>query len=270
VLNAPANGKFYLPGDKLRVKLILTDANGLRLHPDGSLPTYNQFLKGEVPSGLQYADGPRLIPSPYYALMHREGNLMVGLVGPADRIRQSRTILPVEAWQKDQVQTAFADVDGYTGLLQTKPETKVLAGPATGYDTPVSDIVEFTIPQEAQPGTYILSVKARRVWAGEALNRGASLDIQIGMEGVTNYEPQVGNCSGCHRGNASLALVNHGMGDLRTCQVCHTQQANVPDSRLDCRIHIVHQRSPRFGGNPSDCTTCHLTPPSGPGRCFLP
>jgi hypothetical protein len=195
---------------------------------------------------------------------------MVGLVGPADRIKQSRTILAADAWQKDQVQTAFAEVDGYTGILQTKPETKVLAGPASGYDTPVSDVVEFTLPQEAQPGTYILSVKARRVWGGEALNRGASLDIQVGMEGVTNYEPAVGNCSGCHRGNGSLALVNHGFGDLRTCQVCHTQQANVPDSRLDCRMHIVHQRSRRFGGNAADCATCHLTPPSEAGRCFLP
>jgi hypothetical protein len=265
----PANGSYYVPGDAVTFQATFEDGAGHRLHPEGSLPTYGQFLRGEVASGLHYYDGFRLEPTLYYALKHREANMILALDGPVDRIRvPSRTIDTGELFLP-QIETATPAVDGYTGLVQFIPAGAVLFGGAfdpSAWETPVPDRFTFTIPADALPGTYVVALKARRDFGGEALDRGTTIEIQVGTATRSEAQLATGNCAHCHTGPSSLDVVNHGLADRRACVACHPSLAFEPDNALDIRVHTVHDRSNRFPGDVHDCALCHLVPPTGPAR----
>lgn len=91
-----------------------------------------------------------------------------------------------------QVLTALRATDGWTGLAFTIPQPLVVFGilPA---NTPTPDTVTFTIPADADAGTYVASFKGRREFGGEALNRGATLDIKVG----TSSPAPFGAATGC-------------------------------------------------------------------------
>ena len=68
---APAAGDYYVPGEVATFRLMFRDGAGTLLHPPASLPTYGEFFRGEVTSGLRYYDNFRLNPTTFYALKHR-------------------------------------------------------------------------------------------------------------------------------------------------------------------------------------------------------
>jgi hypothetical protein len=266
-VSEPANGAFYAPGEHVTFQVTMRDGEGNRLHPQGSLPTYGQFVRGEVESGLRYYDGFRLQPTLFYALKHREGLMAVGLVGPTDAIRVPRSTVDAAELLLPQATTASVSEDGYTGLAAMIPPGLVVFGGAVEpalWEMPVSDLVTFTIPEDALPGTYVASLKARRDHGGEALNRGATTDIQVGTPDTSVYVPRTGACGSCHSNGAELALVGHGFADRRVCVTCHAPLSFEPDNGLDTRMHWIHDRSRRFSGDMQDCAQCHLEPPSGP------
>jgi hypothetical protein len=43
-----------------------------------------------------------------------------------------------------------------------------------------------------------------------------------------------------------------------------------PDTALDIRVHMIHDRSRRFAGDVDNCLTCHLSMPSAPAHGVLP
>jgi hypothetical protein len=271
-VNPPINGGYYRRGETVQFRVTFRDASGNRLRPEGSLSTYGQFLRGEVPSGLRYYNGFALFPTLYYALKHREGLMAVSLLGPTDRLKTPRTTVGAEEFGSSQSDFATTAVDGFTSIFANIPPTPIVFGgdPADD-DTPVSDIVPITIPEDALPGTYVAALKARREWGGEALKRAVTIEIQVGTATPTTFVAKTGRCDTCHTGSSRLSNLLHGLSDRRACFSCHSSLAFEPDAAIDIRVHEVHDRSDRFKSlaNINDCATCHLTPPNGPARGLL-
>jgi hypothetical protein len=271
--STPANGRFYVPGERIQLRVLFRDGSGRRLHPEGSLPGYGQFLRGEISSGLRYFDIPLLVPTLYYALKHRESNLSTTLQGPLERLHIPEHVLGLDELFQPQIPVATATRDeGYTALAQGLPPFSVSLGCLTTpevCDTPLSDVITWTVPADALPGTYLASIRARREYGGEALNRGTTLELQVGSEVPSVFTPRTGRCDTCHQGPSSLGAILHGLSDRRSCFGCHGGLSFEPDNFLDHRVHAIHDRSERFPGDVRNCTLCHLTPPQGPARGFL-
>ena len=267
VLTAAENGNYYLPGQSIRLRATLRDAEGRRLHEEGELPTYADFLDGGTDSGLHYFD-PTLNTTLYYALKKREGLMIVSLSGPTDRLKVPLgTVGPAEFFAP-QVPVATTALDGYSAVVAAIPPVVVMfGGDPNLWSTPVSDEVTFTIPSDALPGTYVLALKARRDFAGEPINRGVTTTIQVGTAQQTVFAPQT-RCTTCHRDSARSSLndILHGLSDRRACYSCHAPLFFEPDNALDFRVHFVHSRSERFPGDVQNCSLCHTAPPSGPAR----
>ena len=268
----PSNGQYYAPGESVSFRVSFLDGSGQRLHPVGSLPTYADFASGQVASGLRYLD-LTLLTRLYYSLKHRESNLFVVLSGPTDQLRTPQTVVDPTLFFGPQVPFATTAVDGFTAVGQTVPPAGIVfggLGDPSLWSLPVSDVVTFTIPEDAEPGTYIAAIKARRDFAGEALNRGTTVEIQVGQTQPTTFTPTT-DCSGCHDGaRTNFATILHGVDDRRACYGCHASLGIEFDNALDIRVHAVHDRSDRFQEDIHDCGVCHLTPPSGPQRGVLP
>lgn len=264
-VGAPANGQFYAPGDTVIFQVTFEDGEGKRLHAPGSLPTFEQVFTRQDDSGLRYLD-PTFPTRLYYALKHRESTLIAGISGPLDALQAPQTIVDPLTFFLPQTQFAFADVDGYTSVVQTLPSPAIVFGGLQDpslWQTPVSDTMSFVIPEDALPGTYVAVVKARREYRGEALNRGAVHRFQVGQSAATPFTPTT-RCSQCHTGPAQLNEILHGIDDRATCYTCHSSLAIEVDNRLDYRVHRVHALSDRFPGDVNACSTCHTTTPGGP------
>ncbi len=244
VIDPPANRHYWMPGDTVRFRVTFRDGAGRRLHPMGSLPTYGQFLRGEVASGLRYYNGFALFPTTYYALKHREGLMAVSLLGPLDRVRTARTTVALAEFAGPQAAFATPAADGFTSLFaDIPPNPIVFGGDPADDDTPVSDVVALTLPRNALPGTYVAALKARREWGGEALKRAVTHEIQVGTAAPTPFVARTGPCNTCHAGASRLPNLLHGLDDRRTCFACHSSLAFEPDAAIDIRVHAVHARS---------------------------
>jgi hypothetical protein len=271
-VSPPANGQFFVPGESVSFRVSFLDGSGHRLHPAGQLPTYAEYASGQVESGLRYLD-LTLQTRLYYSLKHRESNLLLVLSGPTSALHTPQTVVDPTLFFGPQVPFATTAVDGFTAVGQTIPPASIIFGglaDPTLWSLPVSDVVTFTIPADAQPGTYVAAIKARRDYGGEALNRGTSVDIQIGQAAPTSFSPAT-TCGGCHtQPRQDFASILHGLDDRRACFGCHASLGIEFDNALDIRVHTIHDRSDRFPGDIHDCGLCHVTPPTGPQRGVLP
>jgi hypothetical protein len=267
LLTAPANGQFYLPGDALPFRVSFFDGSGRRLNTSGSLPTYQESLAGAA-AGIRFWD-PTVDATLYYALKHREANMVLQVSGPADKLAVPQTVVDTGAFFAPQVTIASVNPDGFSAFALVIPPLPTILGGFSDpslWQIPNSDVQTLTVPADALPGSYTAVIKARRDWGGEALNRGATVSFQVGQTAATTFSPKTGHCGSCHEGRSDLAVVNHGIGDRRTCFGCHTPLSFEPDNALDWRVHSIHSRSERFPGTFERCGTCHLSPPNGPAR----
>lgn len=271
----PANGTHYQPGESVSFQVTFRDGSGERLHPPGELPTYAEYAAGQVESGLRYLD-LSLQTRLYYALKHRESNMLLVLSGPTDQLKTPQTVVDPSVFFGPQVPFATTAVDGFTAVGQTIPPPAIVFGGLSDpslWSLPVSDVVTFTIPEDAEAGTYVAAIKARRDHAGEALNRGATVDIQVGQAAPTAFTPTT-TCTSCHGdepgARTGFATLLHGVDDRRACFGCHSSLGIEVDNALDIRVHAIHDRSNRFPADIQDCGVCHLTPPVGPQRGVLP
>lgn len=266
-MSVPANGQYYIPGEQVTFAIRFYDDEGNVIAGDGNMPTYSEFLFGLDDSGLRYYD-INLQTTLFYALKHRESNMVLAMSGPTDKLQVPQTVVSgAQFLTPNQAVVATPGVDGFTGLAYLIPNFGVIFGGFADpsiWDTPVPDEYTFTIPPDAEAGTYVVALKARREFGGEALNRGAVVRVQVGTDTHTAWEPTTGNCETCHLGQTSLSETLHGIGDRETCFACHTPLDFEPDSQLNYRVHFVHSRSDRFPGDPWECSTCHLSPPQGP------
>jgi len=271
--STPANGIFYEQGETASFRMVFRDGQGHRLSPPGELPTYAEYVNGQVESGLRYLD-QSIQTRLYYALKQRESNLLFVLSGPTNRLRTPQTVVDPSLFFLPQVPFATRAVDGFSAVAQTVPPVAIVfggLGDPTIWQAPVSDVVTFTIPADAESGTYVAAVKARRDFAGEALNRGATLAFQVGQLQPTEFTPQT-RCGSCHsqEKRSDFATILHGVDDRRACFGCHSSLGIEFDNALDIRVHTIHDRSKRFDADIHDCSLCHITPPTGPQRGVLP
>jgi hypothetical protein len=272
-VGSPANHHYYVAGEQVSIRVTFRDGKGRRLHPEGQLPSYGDFVAGQVQSGLRYLDlsvQTRL----YYALKHRESNLLAVLSGPTNKLKTPTTVVDPNAFFGPQVPFATTAVDGFTAVGQTVPPAGIIFGGFADpslWSLPVSDVLTFTIPADAEPGTYLAAIKARRDYAGEALNRGATLDIQVGQAEASSFTAKT-ICTNCHspQRGSGFDRILHGLADRRACFGCHASLGIELDNALDIRVHTIHDRSRRFAGDVEQCSTCHLTAPNGPARGVLP
>jgi len=270
IVTTPANGQFFVPGEGFDFRVTYRDASGNRLNPPGSLPSYAEFTGDQIDSGVRYYDGFRQVLTVYYALKHREGNNIWAFTGPTSKLKTSGHVVPLSDFFTlafTQIPMATIPEDGYTSVFNLVPNPAYELDPFLSTQRP-SDIVHVTVPTDAQPGTYMLSFKGRRDWGGEATVRAVTLEVPVGQTAPTTFVPTTGNCNSCHDGRAGLDKVLHGISDRRTCFGCHAPLGVEPDNRLDFRAHFIHTRSNRMPADPYVCSTCHLTPPSGPARGF--
>jgi len=271
-ISSPPNGQYYLPGDSVDLRVTFSDGDGHRLYPEGSLPTYAaQFARTDT-AGLRYLD-ILLKDRLYYALKHRESNLFVVLSGPTDKLKTPQTVVDPSLLFLPQVPFATRAVDGYTAVGATVPSAGITFGGLSDpslWNLPVSDVVTFTIPADAEAGTYIAAVKARREFGGEALNRAGDAEIQVGQPQHSGFTPKTA-CTSCHsEERTQFSTILHGIGDRRACFGCHSSLGIEPDNALDIRVHTIHDRSDRFGADIRNCSNCHLATPDGPARGLLP
>ena len=268
-LSKPANGHFFMPGEEVQLRPTFQDGNGRRLFEPGKLPPYGQVAREQAVSGLGYYNG-KIGSTVYYALKHREANILVAVSGPTNKLGLAKSVLDGARLQDKETVVANVATDGYSGLFTGVPSFAISLGPPGRADEPVSDVVTMTLPKNALPGTYIAAIKARRNFGGEALNRAAVTAFQVGTNEPTGFTPKTGNCETCHSGATALGNVLHGVSDRRACFGCHMALSFERDNALDVRVHAIHSRSRRFAADVQKCSVCHLTPTTGPARGLLP
>jgi hypothetical protein len=269
----PARG-YFLPGEQVTLRVTYADVDGHRLHAAGSLPSYGASLFGDPAAlGLRYltfTDDPVL----YWAHKNTQSDMTFTVAGPLDRMRSvgSTPITIAEAFLP-QIPTATVAADGWSGAVQIFPPTYLVfpclfslasGTPAPECFQPVTDAFTVTVPADAQPGTWLATVKARRVWEGEPVQAAASVKFQVGRVVPTGFTPRMSGCARCHVGQSSLAIVGHGFDvgnrERPECLSCHTSGYSAwfePDAGFDKRMSFVHLLSPRFfamGGTARDVT----------------
>lgn len=269
-LTPPGPNGAYAPGSDVTFRLTLRDGVGKPLHPQGSLPTYNQVVFEGNEAGIQYYRAFAFIdPSTtYYRRKHRERMLMAQIIGPAQNIQPLRSIAELETFlgPDTQVVARPATDDGVYSEAQLFPPANLLFGGAfdpthAGWDAPVSDVFTFHLPSDAEPGTYLVTIKGRRTYLGEDIADSTTVEIQVGSPIHTEADLSTGPCNTCHSGGAALSEVLHA-NDLRAaCNGCHVPLAFELEGPIAVRLHFIHSRSAERFGRPLDnCATCHLTP----------
>ncbi|MET0404722.1 MAG: cytochrome C, partial [Cystobacter sp.] len=227
VLTPPRFNGTYASGTKITFQLTVRDGTGKRLHPEGRLPTYNEFASGQVDSGLQYYRAFAEPTTTYYLRKHRERMMMTQIIGPLQKVQPIRSILSMEDFLLNDVQTpGTLERDGVFSQVQTIPSGPKLFGGAfdpahAGWDAPVSDTWTYTLPRNAAPGTYLVTVKGRRVYMGEDIPFSHNISIQVDTPRPSEAQLTTGPCTSCHTEGGELSKVLHANDNRAACNGCH-------------------------------------------------
>lgn len=254
----------YAPGTDIEFKVTLRDGSGNRLHPDGSLPTFNDVAFGTATAdtGITYWMGFFERVATYYRRKHKERMFVSAISGPAQDIQPIRTFLGLEDFvgESDVQTTGTFENDGVFAQARVIPAAnKVFTGQL---DAPVPDRWTYHLPDNARPGTYYVTTKARRVYLGEDVAVTSQVKIQVGTPTPTYTTLNTGPCTSCHSNGGELSKVLHGNSDRATCIGCHGPLSFEPEGPVYVRAHYIHSRSDRFDEPLKKCKTCHLNRPS--------
>jgi hypothetical protein len=256
----------YAPGSAVTFRITLRDGAGQRLHPCDWLPTYNEVIFGPNPAGIQYYRAFFDPTTTYYRRKHRERMLMSQIIGPAQDIQAVRSILDLEAFLgADDVQTtATFERDGVYAQVRTIPAANDLFGGAfdpmhAGWNTPVPDAWTYRLPDNARPGTYLVTIKGRRTYMGEDIPFSRTIEIQVGTPHPTTAPLATGPCTTCHMGPSALGTILHANDNRAACAACHVPLGFELEGPIFVRTHFIHSRSKRFDAPLTQCATCHLT-----------
>lgn len=262
-IEEPTSGVFQ-PGDDVPVTLTLVDGSGERLHPEGSLPSYADVVFGPNPAGIDYYNAFFDPTTTFYRRKHRERMMAIQMIGPAQDIQPIRTVAPLEQFlvPSDTLLLGTQDRDGMYAEAQLFPPAHVLFGgaffPESGaWETPVSDQITFHVPADAKPGTYRITMKARRTFMGQDIPRSVTKEIQVGSAEHTQASLPTGSCNSCHDGAGDLSRVLHASADRAACNGCHVPLGFELEGPVYVRTHFIHSRSERFDRPKNDCSSCH-------------
>ncbi len=264
-LTPPNPDGTYSPGTDITFQATLRDGSGNRLHPPGTMPSYNEVIFGDDPGGIQYYRAFFDPTMTYYRRKHRERNMIVSFLGPAQDAQAIRHLAPLaEFLTLPDVQNIADEADdGVYAQFKLFPSAVNLFGAAfdpahAGWALPVSDTWVNHVPADAKPGTYFVTMKARRVWLGQDIPFTRNVEIQVGTTQHTEATLHVGNCKDCHQGNSSLDNILHANSNLATCASCHTPLGFEYEGPIYVRLHFIHSRSTRVDEPVEKCATCHL------------
>ncbi|WP_342378468.1 cytochrome C [Myxococcus stipitatus] len=263
----PRQDGTYAPGSEITFQVTLRDGEGKRLHPQGSLPSYNDVVRGFNAAGIQYYRAFFDATTTYYRRKHRERMLMTQIIGPAQNIQPIRSVIDLDAFLDPEVneQTVATEKrDGVFSQFSILPYANIVFRgaffPEEGlWDRPNTDTWQYRIPANATPGTYLVTVKGRRVYLGEDLPASRTIEIQVGTQQRTEAKLTTGPCNSCHSQGAELSQVLHGNDNRAACAGCHTPLGFELEGPIFVRTHFVHSRSNRFGAPLEKCASCHLT-----------
>jgi len=259
----PESGVFYEPGETIAFSVTFEDGDGNPLHPSGSLPTYEEFVTGQVTSGLEYYNFfPAIV---YYRDKNREGVLLGSFTGPARLVSQTHEAVPLASFLEDEVQVAASRREhGFSSQWRLIPPAPVIFGGEEAWTTPVSNELTFELPPDALSGTYEFVIKARRVFRGEESLATTIVPVQVaGDPSIPIAQPEkalVGNCDSCHTGIFDLSRMLHHNGEVSTCTACHLPLEFETNNLLPYRVHRIHYLSERYTEPRVKCTVCHLNP----------
>lgn len=264
-LTPPGPGGFYAPGQDITLQITLRDGGGKRLHPQGSLPTYNDVIFGPNEAGIQYYRAFFDESATYWRRKHREHMLMGSIIGPAQAIQPIRSVVPMDAFlgPDDAQAVGILERDGVYAQFQTFPPANDLFGGAfdpahAGWAAPVSDTMTFHLPDNAPAGTYLVTVKGRRTFMSESVPFTRTIKIQVGSAQVTSPILSTGPCVSCHAGGGELSKVLHANDDRATCATCHAPLAFELEGPIAVRTHFIHSRSNRVSEAAiKKCSNCH-------------
>ena len=249
----------YAPGSDIGYRMTLRDGAGKRLHPEGSLPTYNEVIFGANEPGIQYYRAFFDPTTTYYRRKHRERMLMSQIIGPAQDVQAIRSIADIGLFlSPDDVQTTGTVTrDGVTAQFRTIPTAHDLFG--GNWDVPVPDSWSYHLPEDAKPGTYLVTVKGRRTYLGEDVPYSRTVEIQVGTKTHTQASLGTGPCNSCHSGASALGKVLHANDNRAACASCHVPLGFELEGPIFVRTHFIHSRSKRVDAPLTNCSTCHLT-----------
>lgn len=264
-LTAPGPDGWYEPGTDIDFRITLRDGSGTALHPEGSLPTYADVVFGAETSGIQYYRAFFDASATYWRRKHRERMLMAQIIGPNQDIQPIRSIAALEIFldEEDTEVVGTPDVDGvYAEFTLLPPANVIFLGAFTPgnpqWFEPNVDTFTFHVPEDAEPGTYKVTVKGRRVYLGQDIPRTTTIEIQVGTDDETEPVPTTGPCTSCHSGGGSLERVLHANADRAACAGCHVPLAFELEGPIFVRTHFIHSRSDRFDNPLYECAECHL------------
>jgi hypothetical protein len=261
----PGPGGFYAPGSDIAFRTTLRDGAGNRLHPQGSLPTYNEAEFGLNEAGIHYYRAFFDPSTTYWRRKHRERNMIVQIIGPAQKIQPIRSFVELsQIFDPSGVQiVGTPERDGVLSEYNTFPPANNLFGGAfdpthAGWAEPVSDSWTYHLPDNAEPGTYLVTMKARRVFLGQDIPFSRTIELQVGSAAHTEARLPTGNCTSCHSGGASLGVVNHANANRAACNGCHAPLGFEYDGPISVRVHYIHAQSGHYDQPRQECKTCHL------------
>ena len=264
-LTPPGPNGWYEPGTDIEFRTTLRDGSGTALHAEGSLPTYADVVFGSETSGIQYYRAFFDPSATYWRRKHRERMLMAQIIGPNQDIQPIRSIAALEIFldDEDTEVTGTPEVDGvYAEFTLLPPANVIFLGAFTPgtpqWFEPNVDTFTFHVPDDAEPGTYKVTVKGRRVYLGQDIPRTTTIEIQVGTDEITEPVHTTGPCTSCHSGGGSLERVLHANADRAACAGCHVPLAFELEGPIFVRTHFVHSRSDRFDRPLERCAECHL------------
>jgi hypothetical protein len=265
-ITPPRQDGSYAAGTDITFRVTLKDGAGRRLHPPGTLPSYNDVIKGPNPAGIQYYRAFFDPTTTYWRRKHRERMMMAQLIGPAQNVQPIRSVAALEQFlAPDDVQeTGTLTRDGVLAQFHTFPTAHDLFGGAfdpthAGWARPVPDTWTHHLPADAPAGTYTVTVKGRRTYMGEDVPFSRSVEIQVGSPTHTQPTLTTGSCAACHNGPAAFDNVLHGNDNRGACAACHVPLGFELEGPIYVRTHFIHARSRRFGAPLAACAVCHTS-----------
>lgn len=264
-LTPPGAGGFYAPGTDLTIQTTLRDGSGTRLHPAGALPSYNEVNFGPNEAGIYYYRAFFDPSTTYYRRKHRERNMAVQIVGPVQDEQPIRTVATLEQFlaPNDTLQLGLPARDGWYAEGKIFPSAYQLFGGAfdpthADWNLPVSDTFTYHLPADAKPGTYLVTLKSRRVYLGQDIPVSKTIKIQVGTAAETFANLNTGPCSSCHSGGGVFLNILHANDNRAACAGCHVPLGFELEGPIPVRVHFIHSRSNRFDAPLAKCSSCHL------------
>lgn len=246
-LTKPANGDYYMPGERFDMTIDIQDGEGNRLHPKDELLSYADYFAGND-NGLTY-----LFEGHLMTLSERDIISSYQVMGPLQNMR---------TWSDVSGKPPYWTLGGSTNLTYVAliPEFSATQAVPGAQSSPWPTRRTVTLPADAEPGTYVAMIRASRQFMGERVSKGNAFFFQVGQKEVTSYPNRVGNCQTCHRGVVSLDNLRHGFSvdNVESCKGCHMAASDQP-GRIQEEVHRIHMTSNKFQQNKADCRFCHLT-----------